>query len=113
MFAFPGAPPFGILLANERVVNGGAFAIPAGIAPRIAAVAATFFAARKSRLAMARLLGAALTLRYLTGRLSIEVLEAYASRALGVAARAIRHAAPELGFDADLVEEYEYACARP
>lgn len=108
---FPGAPPFGVLLARERVVNGGAFAIPARTAPRIARVAATFFAARKSRLAMARLLGPTLTLRYITGRLSIDVLEAYATRALDVRACAIRHAAPELGFDADLVEEYEYACA--
>jgi hypothetical protein len=108
---FPEAPPFGIVLSHERVVNGGAFAIPAGIAPRIATVAATFFAARKSRFAMARLLGPTLTLRYLTGRLSIDALEAYATRVLDVRACAIRHAAPELGFDADLVEEYEYACA--
>ena len=109
---FPGAPAYGIALAGERVVNGGAFRFPAGCAGRIAGVAAAFFAARKSPFAMAALLGPALAIRFLTNRLSIAALEADAARRFGVAARAVRGCAPELCFDADAVEEYRYALAR-
>jgi GTP:adenosylcobinamide-phosphate guanylyltransferase len=110
MRRFPNAPPFGIALAGERVVNGGAFAIPVGAAPRIAAVAVQFFDARKSPWKMARLLGLSMIVRYVTGRLSIEGLERYGTARLGVPTRALRDAAPELAFDADLLGEFTYAC---
>jgi GTP:adenosylcobinamide-phosphate guanylyltransferase len=107
---FPSAPPFGITLAGERVVNGGAFMIPAGCAPRAATIAKRFFGARKSRWAMARLLGPSLIARYLIGRLSIAALEGWATATLGLRACAVRDAGPELAYDADLIEEYRYAC---
>lgn len=108
---FASSPPAGIRLSGERVVNGGAFVIPAGAAPRIACVARGFFDARKSPWQMARLLGPALILRYVVGRLSIGALERYASATLGLRACAVRDAPPELAFDADVIEEYRYACA--
>jgi len=107
---FPDAPPYGITLDGERVVNGGAFSIPPNAAAQIATVAGRFFAARKSPWSMARLLGPMLVLRYLVGRLSIGALEEYALSQLNVRACAVRDVAAELGFDADLVEEYRYAC---
>lgn len=109
---FPGAPPFGITLAGERVVNGGAFVIPAGAQERIAHVAAQFFDARKSPLRMARLTGAALLLQFLFRRLSVRGLETHAQRLLGIPARAVRGAPPELAYDVDLLDEYRYARER-
>ena len=109
---FPGAPPFGISLAGERVVNGGVFALPAGSAPRIAAFASKFFAARKSPLRMAALTGPALLWRFAMRRLSVARLEREAHRLLGIPARAVRGAAPELAYDVDTYAEYTYAIAQ-
>jgi GTP:adenosylcobinamide-phosphate guanylyltransferase len=109
---FPNAPPgFGIRLAGERVVNGGTFLIPAGAAERVAAVATGFFDARKAPWRMVRLVNPLAGLRFAIGRLTIAHLEGEARRILGVPATAVRGCSPELGFDADTVEEYRYACA--
>lgn len=106
---FPGAPPAGITLAGERIVNGGAFLLPPGGASAVAAFASRFFRARKSPLKMARLLGPAMLLRFALGRLSIGALEAYGTRAIGIGAQAVRDASPELAFDADTADEFAYA----
>lgn len=109
---FPGAPPFGITLAGERVVNGGAFLIPPGGTGPIERVAAQLFDARKSPLRMARLAGAGLLARFVFRRLSIAILESRARHLLGFSAFAVRNAPPELAYDVDLLEEYEYALTR-
>ncbi len=108
---FAGAPPFGVTLGGERVVNGGAFLIPAGTAPRVEGLAMQFFNARKSPLRMAALAGVPLLLRFVLRRLRIEHLERRAYELLGVRAQAIRNCAPELAFDVDTLAEYEYAAA--
>jgi hypothetical protein len=106
---FPGAPPFGVRLGRERVVNGGMFAIPGAAAPLLADVAAAFFDARKSPWKMASLVGPAAALRFAFGQLTVSAVEARASAVLGVRACAVRDAAPELAFDADTIAEYQYA----
>lgn len=106
---FPGAPPFGITLGGERVVNGGAFVIPPGAAPRVAREAARLFRARKSPLRMASLAGVPLLLRYAFRRLRIADLELEARRRIGTPARAVRNAPPELAYDTDTYMEYCYA----
>ncbi len=107
---FPGAPPFGIRLAGERVVNGGAFVVPPGAAGKVASLAIRFFGARKQPWQMARIAGFDLLARLALGTLSIAVLERRASSVLGIAARVVRGCAPELAFDADTEAEYRYAC---
>ncbi|HZT13536.1 MAG TPA: NTP transferase domain-containing protein [Candidatus Baltobacteraceae bacterium] len=109
---FPGAPPFGITLAGQKVVNGGAFLLPAGSARAIESFAARFFDARKSPLRMAALTGVPLLLQFLLRRLSIEALEAHAHRLIGIRARAVRGAPAELAYDVDTLEEYVYAVDR-
>ncbi|HEY9181043.1 MAG TPA: NTP transferase domain-containing protein [Candidatus Baltobacteraceae bacterium] len=109
---FPDAPPFGITLAGEKVVNGGAFVIPAHGHERIETFAARFFDARKSAWRMARLTGPRLLLQFLFRRLSIDGLERHANRLLGLRALAVREAPPELAYDVDVLEEYAYAVAR-
>jgi GTP:adenosylcobinamide-phosphate guanylyltransferase len=108
---FPAAPPFGITLAGERVVNGGVFSIPGGSAERLAAIARRFFDARKRPWRMASIVGPLALLRFLFGRLSIAHLEALTARALDAPAAAVRGCAPELAFDVDTAAEYAYACA--
>lgn len=108
---FPGSPPFGITLAGEKVVNGGAFVIPARTHERIEQFAARFFDARKSVWRMARLTGPALLLQFALRRLSIAGLERHAQRLLGISALAVRNAPAELAYDVDVLEEYTYAAA--
>jgi len=106
---FPNAPPFGVAVGGERVVNGGAFIIPAAAAGKVQRLAARFFQARKSVPAMAALLGPVLALEFLFHRLTIAKLERHAQRLLGVPVRAVRDAPPELAYDVDTLEEYRYA----
>lgn len=109
---FPGAPPAGLQLRGERVVNGCAFVLaPESIAPA-RALATRFFDARKSRFALARLLGPAMCLRFLTKRLAVADIERYARGVLGIPVGAIRGADPGLCYDVDTLDEYEYACTR-
>ncbi len=109
---FPGAPPFGIVLAGERVVNGGAFVLPPGACARVADVAARLFDARKAPWKMAAIAGLPLLLRFAAGRLDIPALEGRARDLLGIEVRAVRGCAPELGYDADTADEYRYARER-
>jgi GTP:adenosylcobinamide-phosphate guanylyltransferase len=110
---FPGAPPFGITLAGERVVNGGVFSIPDESIDRLAGVATRFFAARKQPWRMAGFISPFVLLHFLLGRLSIGELERLAQRVLAVPSKAVRNTAPELAYDVDTEAEYRYACAHP
>jgi hypothetical protein len=108
---FPDPPPFGVRLAGEKVVNGGAFVIPPGGAKNIEAFAVKFFDARKSVWKMARLTGPVLLMQFVFRRLGVGQLESHAQRLLGIRAKAIRNAPPELAYDIDVFEEYRYALA--
>ncbi|HLI96170.1 MAG TPA: NTP transferase domain-containing protein [Candidatus Baltobacteraceae bacterium] len=109
---FPDPPPFGITLAGEKVVNGGAFVIPPRAHTAIENFAMRFFEARKSVWQMARLAGPALLLRFVFRRLGVAQLEAHARRQLGIPALAVRNAPPELAYDVDVLAEYRYAITR-
>ncbi len=111
LLRFPNVPPFGITLNGEMVVNGGAFMIPAGASRPIRSFATRLFEARKAPWKMASIAGPSLLLKFLFGRLAISELERRASGLLGIPVVAARSCAPELGFDADTLAEYEYALA--
>lgn len=106
---FPNPPEFGVRFGSEKVVNGGVFLIPPGGARAIEAFAVRFFDARKSVWSMARLAGPLILARFLTGSLRVSDVESRASAVLGIPARAVRSAAPELAFDVDELAEYNYA----
>lgn len=108
---FPGAPPFGITLGGERVVNGGIFSIPAPHTATVEALALRLFNARKKPLEMARIAGSGVALRLLVGHLGVGDLEYRARQLLGIPARAIRNAPAELAYDIDTLAEYRYAVA--
>ena len=109
---FPGAPPFGIEIGGERIVNGGVFWIPAGAAATVEQLAMQLFDARKSVARMALLLGPVLCLQFVLRRLTIAGLEKQARRRLGFPAIAIRGASPDLAYDIDTLDEYAYAAQR-
>jgi hypothetical protein len=106
---FPGAPPFGITLARERVVNAGVFHIPAGARAPIRSLATTMFEARKAPWKMASVAGSFVLLQFALGRASIGALEKRARTILAMPVAALRSAPPELAFDADNDAEYVYA----
>lgn len=106
---FPGAPPFGLTLAGEKVVNGGAFVIPPHSHERVERFAMRFFEARKSVWRMAQLTGPILLLQFVVRHLGVTQLEAHARRLLGIPALAVRRAPAELAYDVDILEEYRYA----
>jgi len=107
---YPDAPEHVTALGGERVAGGSVFFIAAAARAPVRAVAGRFFAARKSALGMAGLLGSALLLRYCVRRLRIADVERRATRVLGVRAAAIRDAAPGLCYDVDTLDDYRYAC---
>lgn len=109
---FPGAPDHGVALGRERVVNACAFVIRPEAAAPIRDFALRAFAARKSLVALARLLGPGLALRFALRRLRVEHVEAYACRALGLPVGAVRGCDPGLCYDVDALAEYEYARTR-
>jgi GTP:adenosylcobinamide-phosphate guanylyltransferase len=109
---FPGAPPNGVALRGERVVNGCAFVLhPTAIGPA-RAFATRLFDARKSLFALARLLGPTMCVRFMTKRLGVADMERYAQGVLGISVGAVRGADPGLCYDVDTLGAYEYACTR-
>ena len=106
---FPGAPPFGITLAGERVVNAGVFYLPPGTRSRVRALATTLFEARKAPWKMATIAGPLVLLQFLLGRASVNALEQRARYVLQMPVAALRDAPPELAFDADTAADYAYA----
>lgn len=109
---FPGAPEAGIVLAGERVVNGGVFHIPGGARDRMRSLATAMFEARKAPWKMATVAGPLTLLRFAFGRASVAALEARAARVLNLPVAALRGAPPELAFDADDEHDYAYALER-
>jgi len=108
---FPKAPPHATRLGNESVVNASVVFFGPSSAMKARALAERLFAARKSRLAMAGLLGPKLLLRFVCGTLQIADIEARAYEHMRLHARAVRDAAPELCFDVDDIDDYRYAVA--
>lgn len=108
---FPGAPPCGITLAGECVVNGDVFYVPGGLAAKVETIASRFFDARKNPWHMARLVSPRILVRFLFRRLGIGHIEAHAHRVLGIPAQAVRQCPPELAFDADTIDDYRYVSA--
>jgi CTP:molybdopterin cytidylyltransferase MocA len=108
---FPGAPPCGITLRGERVVNGDVFYIPGGLAAKVETIASRFFDARKHPWQMAGFVSPRILVRFLFRRLGIGHIEAHAHKVLGVPALALRGCPPELAFDADTVDDYRYVSA--
>jgi GTP:adenosylcobinamide-phosphate guanylyltransferase len=67
------------------------------------------FENRKSKMGMARLLGPAFVLKWLTKRLTLQDLELKIKAMLHCSGAAVTGAPPELAYDIDDLEDYDYA----
>ena len=67
---------------------------------------------RKSKMGMARLLGPKLLYKYLAKTLTIDDVQAKALSLLGLKGTALKDAPPELAYDIDYYDDYEYAVSQ-
>ena len=106
---FPGLPGAYVPLREGPMTTGCAFLVRPEVLRRNRTHIEAIFAARKSEIAMARLLGLSFLLKYALRRLSVRDIEAQCRRILDCSGAAILASAPELAFDMDTPEEYAYA----
>jgi GTP:adenosylcobinamide-phosphate guanylyltransferase len=106
---FAGAPDHTMTLGGERFASGTVFVMRQPAIERIAALAGSFFNARKSAWQLATLCGPILLAKYALSRLRVADIEHRAARILGGPVRAIRDASPGLCYDVDNLEEWDYA----
>lgn len=108
---FPGSGNQYVGLADGQWTLGCGFLVdPRAIAANRDHIEAVF-AARKSQIGMARLLGLGFIIRFLTHRLSVAHIEARCTNMLGCSANGVPQSPPELAFDMDDLAEYRYAQA--
>lgn len=105
---FPGSPNEYVSLSDGEWTIGCAFLLDPAVLLASREHIENIFSARKSKFAMARLLGLPFIVKYLTRRLDVECIEERCRAILGCSAGGIRGGAPELAFDLDQLEEYQY-----
>jgi hypothetical protein len=107
--AYPGAKATYAKIAEGRYTLGSLFLLNAQAMlkarPHIDAV----FQARKSKLALAKLFGPVVLLKFVTGKLKLQEIEATAALILGCSAKAIQNVPVELAYDIDDAQELAYA----
>ena len=108
---FPGLPGAYVPLREGPVTTGCVFLVNPDALRRNRAHIEAIFAARKNQIAMARLLGAGFLIKYALRRLAVGDIEAQCRRILDCSGAAILDSSPELAFDMDTPEEYQYAKA--
>jgi molybdopterin-guanine dinucleotide biosynthesis protein A len=106
---FPHCPGAWTKLREGEVTGGSVFLLrPSAIAKNIALLERAF-AARKSQVGMASLLGLPFIIAFLTHRLTIPAAERRVSQITGCQCFAYLNAPPELSCDIDTPEEYLWA----
>lgn len=98
-----------VRLSDGEWIIGCAFLINPAAITRNQAMVERVFAARRSQLGMARLLGALFVLRFLTRRLTVRQVERKCLELLGCTGGAVHGCEPELAFDIDYAGDYAYA----
>lgn len=106
---YPNSSSVYVNLRDGEVTLGCAFLVNPATVLRNRAHLERAFAARKSNLAMAQLLGPVFIAKYLARRLTVADIEHRCQRLLNCVGAAIPGAPVELAYDIDLPEEYAYA----
>jgi len=116
---FPGAYAMFVPFSDGQFTGGCVHVLDAGVLRRIEPMAQRAFAARRSAVGMAGLLGVGLTLRLLCGlclghRLgpSTEDARRRAESVLGCRCAIVRGCSPHVAADVDSWEDWQYACRR-
>jgi len=110
--AFPGGRSSFARLADGEWTGGSVLVLNADLMLQKEKLLRRAFAARKSLLALAALLGPALALRYATGQIRVADVQARIDALTGGSVVALRGADPALAMDCDELEDFEYAQAR-
>lgn len=106
---FPGTTNTYIPLKGGRWTAGGAFLLDRDAFLRSLPKLDAMFHARKSKWAMAKLLGPVTLTKFVTKSLTVDAVEDTIRRILGASGRAIPGSAPELAFDIDDLDDYRAA----
>lgn len=106
---FPGTTATFVKLKDDSWTTGNVFLMDVAALRRSKPHIDRVFANRKSKMGMAKLLGPVFVLKYLTKRLTLVDLEAKILTMLGCSGAAITDSRPELHFDIDFIDDYEYA----
>ncbi len=106
---YPGARRTYARLKEGELTGGNLFLVAPDACPPCLAVLERFFAARKSPVRLARLLGVGFLLKFLFKRAGISDAEAICTRLTGCPARAVICPDPEVGMDVDRPEHLPLA----
>lgn len=106
---FPGGGWVYVPLADGHFTSGSQFIVRPQALQDNAPLIQRLFQRRKSQVGMASALGLSFLFKLLTRRLRVPDLEARASALTGCRCRAVLECHPELAFDIDHLEEWQYA----
>lgn len=106
---FPGTTATFVKLKDDCWTTGNVFMMDVQALRKAKPHIDRVFLNRKSKVGMAKLLGPAFLLKYLTKRLTLVDIEAKIMSMLGCSGAAITNSRPELHYDIDFQDDYEYA----
>jgi GTP:adenosylcobinamide-phosphate guanylyltransferase len=106
---FPGTEATFVKLRDDEWTTGCAYVMDVQALRKAKPHIDRVFENRKSKMGMARLLGPAFVLKWLTKRLTLVDVEAKIMNVLGCSGAAIADSAPELAFDIDYQDDYDFA----
>lgn len=106
---FPSSTATFVKLADGEWTTGCAYLIDVRALQNAMPQIERVFANRKSPIGMAKLLGPAFLAKFLTKRLTVADVEKKIQSMLGCTGAAVRNAPPELSYDIDYADDYEYA----
>lgn len=109
---FSGAPGVWLRLQDGEWTLGCAFLLRVEALTKSRPHIERVFAARKSQIQMAKLLGPIFIARLLTKRLTVAHIKERCEQVLDCRGAVIQNAAPELAFDIDEAPEYRYVITR-
>jgi GTP:adenosylcobinamide-phosphate guanylyltransferase len=106
---FPNSKSTYVPLADDQWTMGGAFLVDVIALQRSMPQIEKVFAQRKSVFGMAKLLGPVFLIKFIRKRLTVPDIEGKIRAMLGVTGTAVMGAPPELAYDIDALDDYEYA----
>lgn len=106
---FPGTDATFVKLKDDVWTTGCAYVMDVNALRKAKPHIDRVFENRKSKMGMAKLLGPAFVLKWLTKRLTLVDVEAKIMNVLGCSGAAVTGSAPELAFDIDYPEDYHFA----
>lgn len=106
---FPGSSSTYVKLTDGRWTIGGCYLVRTEAFERALPHIERAFEQRKSVMGMVKLLGPAFAIKFLTKKLGVPAVLAKVESIIGASGYPVRGAAPELAYDVDDEEDYEFA----